>query len=386
MSDYEVVQTWTENIYFQVFTGSISFCKTKPCDPSTLSYFRSRIGSKGSEIILKHSVLIHGESVLESEAIIDSTVQPKYITFPTESGLTLAVIKQCWKFSNHLEFSFDTNYEDEVSSLRKNINFLKNKKDIPSKELNISRLKDIANDLLTQLPYKVGLEISSNPNFKNLIHIYRTAVNQKKHDSNKIYSIFEPDVACIAKGKYRTKYEFGSKVSLIIGRNHKIILGVKSFKGAPYDGNTIEPTLDMIRDHFNGYQPSILIGDLGYRGDRVINGVLTITPDNYRKVSTLEEKLHIGKMLSDRSAIEPIIGHLKFDHNLGLNKLHGFIGDEVNALLSAAAFNLKKYARIEDQKLVVACAFKYGKHINHPKRKTKSVPFYKPSKQPRLIQ
>jgi len=44
-----------------------------------------------------------------------------------------------------------------------------------------------------------------------------------------------------------------------------------------------------------------------------------------------------------RAAIEPVIGHLKSDHRLSRNYLKGFIGDEINLLMAATAFNLKKW-------------------------------------------
>ena len=47
-----------------------------------------------------------------------------------------------------------------------------------------------------------------------------------------------------------------------------------------------------------------------------------------------------------RAAIEPVIGHLKSDHRMARNYLKGFKGDEINLLLAASAFNLKKWINI----------------------------------------
>jgi IS5 family transposase len=43
-----------------------------------------------------------------------------------------------------------------------------------------------------------------------------------------------------------------------------------------------------------------------------------------------------------RQAIEPHIGHLKNEGKLGLCRLKGFVGDQINALLYAASYNLKQ--------------------------------------------
>jgi IS5 family transposase len=215
---------------------------------------------------------------------------------------------------------------------------------------------------------------------------YSKAVNQNKYDPNKIYSIYEPDVACIAKGKAYAKYEFGNKISILISKNSKIIVAVQSFQGNPYDGDTIEATINMASQTFDGYKPEITIGDLGYRGRIVVGCVKIIHPDLLRNASDPDVREKILKMLSSRSAIEPIFGHLKSDHPLGRNMLHGVARDGINAVISAAAFNFKKFARLEETKLTVAISGVYGKKpTRRPKRKTRGVPFCKPLDTPRLF-
>jgi IS5 family transposase len=44
-----------------------------------------------------------------------------------------------------------------------------------------------------------------------------------------------------------------------------------------------------------------------------------------------------------RAAIEPIIGHLKSDFRLSRNLLKGQVGDEINVLMAASAWNLRKW-------------------------------------------
>ncbi|KAF3984758.1 MAG: transposase, partial [Methylococcales symbiont of Hymedesmia sp. n. MRB-2018] len=49
------------------------------------------------------------------------------------------------------------------------------------------------------------------------------------------------------------------------------------------------------------------------------------------------------KLCKRRAAIEPIIGHLKSDFRLSRNLLKGNIGDEINVLMAACAWNLRKW-------------------------------------------
>ncbi|EMO43257.1 transposase DDE domain protein [Leptospira noguchii serovar Autumnalis str. ZUN142] len=49
--------------------------------------------------------------------------------------------------------------------------------------------------------------------------------------------------------------------------------------------------------------------------------------------------------MNRRSAIEPVISHLKHDHNMVRNFLKGKEEDRINAILSAAGFNFSKLIR-----------------------------------------
>ncbi len=55
-------------------------------------------------------------------------------------------------------------------------------------------------------------------------------LEQKRGDKNKIYSFHEPDVSSIAKGKDHKKYEFGSKVSILLTKNVGITVGAKKVR------------------------------------------------------------------------------------------------------------------------------------------------------------
>jgi len=71
-------------------------------------------------------------------------------------------------------------------------------------------------------------------------------LKQTEKDSNKIYSLHEPEVRCIAKGKEAKKYEFGNKVSLAKTMKSGIIVGAVGFKENLYDADTLEPQLKQI--------------------------------------------------------------------------------------------------------------------------------------------
>lgn len=170
-------------------------------------------------------------------------------------------------------------------------------------------------------------------------------LGQKRGDSNKIYSLHEPDVACIAKGKAHKKYEFGSKVSVAVGQRSGLILGVQTFKGNPHDSRTLAPTLERV-ESATGKKVGTVVVDRGYRGagSHIGDDVELILPDN-RKAGCPARRRRKRKYCRRRAAIEPVIGHMKTDCRMQRNYLSGWDGDQMNALLAAAGFNFRKLLR-----------------------------------------
>ena len=87
LSDESTVARWIENPYWQYFTGEQYFQTSKPFDPSEYVHFIKRMGEEGMEKIMSYTIKIHRGSTEEKEVQIDSTVEPKNITFSTDSKL-----------------------------------------------------------------------------------------------------------------------------------------------------------------------------------------------------------------------------------------------------------------------------------------------------------
>jgi len=90
-----------------------------------------------------------------------------------------------------------------------------------------------------------------------------------------------------------------------------------------------------------GYKQGVC--DRGYRGKSSVNETQIILPKKALKRDTRYQKDKKRKQCRRRAAIEPIIGHLKSDFRLARNYLKGTIGDHINLLMAAAAWNLKKW-------------------------------------------
>jgi IS5 family transposase len=93
-------------------------------------------------------------------------------------------------------------------------------------------------------------------NFAKLLQTAHRIHAQQRHDKNKIYSVHEPEVECIAKGKAGKQYEFGNKVSVAVSSRGGWFVGAKSFTGNPYDGHTLAEQMKQVEN---------LIGEQGQR-------------------------------------------------------------------------------------------------------------------------
>jgi IS5 family transposase len=125
LSDERVVEVWVQNPYYQAFCGMEHFQWQFPCDPSELVYFRKRIGESGVEKIFQASVLLHGGQALEREVVIDTTVQEKNITFPTDTKLRVKVMGRCWKLAKEENIRLRRSYRRELKKVLRVIRFSK---------------------------------------------------------------------------------------------------------------------------------------------------------------------------------------------------------------------------------------------------------------------
>ena len=277
--------------------------------------------------------MLHGEQALEREVVIDTTVQEKNITFPTDTKLRTKVMRRCWKQRN-------------ISNCGAAHKSTRDKKKVVAAR---RRVKTMANALLRDIMRK--LPQNSLADRQDELALYHKAVNQERRDTNKIYSLHEPQVCCIGKGKEHKKYEFGAKAAIVMTKTRCIIVGAKSFVRNEYDGNTLKDVLSHVAD-IRGSAPETAFCDRGFRGRKRVDDTAIVLPESPSPKATEHFKRKARKNFGRRSAIEPVIGHLKNDFRLARNYLKGTVGDAINLLLAAAAFNCRKWMNAVAQGLL----------------------------------
>lgn len=342
VSDEDLIPSWIQNPYWQYFCGEQYFRDSAPCDPSDLVHFRKRIGKEGSELIFKQSIKMHGDEAKETSIVVDTTVQEKDTTYPVDVKLYHSIIKECWEIGNRTGIKFHQSFRFLLHTQRKIVRFINQPKKRKAAYRAIRRIKSYAGKLLKELRRKITVE--QNEIYEKRFEIFERVLKQKRQDSNKIYSLHETHIYCIAKGKEHKKYEFGVKASIAVTKDSGIIIGAMTFEKNIHDSSTLEETLKQVKSNTES-EPEEAICDRGYRGKSVVEGVKIVIPKPLPSNATIKEIEIIKNKFRRRSAIEPIIGHLKFDHRMIRNHLKGIQGDFINCVLAAAGFNLKKMLR-----------------------------------------
>jgi len=342
VSDETVVLQWSENAYYQYFCGGLEFTPHEPCDASELVHFRKRIGEKGMEIILAESIRVNTDKDDEDHfhtAFIDSTVQEKNITYPTDAKLHKKIIKNVLKIVRQESLPLRQSYTRTLKGIYRAQRFRNHPRN-RKKALKADRqLKTIAGRLVRELERNLG----GRSGYEKMFELYYRVLSQNRQSKDKVYSLHEPDVVCISKGKEHKKYEFGNKVSILRSWSG-LILGACSFRNE-YDGHTIQETLEQTQ-RMTGKHINNLAADRGYRGVRQIGPTRVLIPDVPKARDTYHQKRKKHKLFCKRAGIEPTIGHLKQDHRLSRNFYKGVEGDAINVILAAAAYNFKRAMRV----------------------------------------
>ena len=348
ISDESVVEQWFENIYYQYFSGEKSYACGMPCEASELVHFRNRIGDEGIKLIFKESIRVNGKDGKQKQATTDTTVQEKNITYPTDNKLHRKIIKKCIAIAQEQGIEQRQTYRRILKKLLMDQRFRNHPKNKGKARKADKKVKTIAGRLVRELERKLppGLH-------QTILTLFKQVLAQKKTDSNKIYSLHEPHVQCISKGKEHKKYDpiaigFGSKVSIITTKNTGVIIGAINIEKNVHDSKTLAPAIEQ-QQRLTGIVLKNNFVDRGYRGVKEVLGTKITIPDTPPKQRTAYEKQQLRKGFKRRAAIEPKIGHLKQDHRLSRNFYKGIKGDNRNVMLAAAAMNFKRIMNIYKQ-------------------------------------
>jgi len=102
------------------------------------------------------------------------------------------------------------------------------------------KVKTIDGRLVSEIERKLPPSL-----YQDTLALFKQVLAQKKTDTGKVYSLHEPHVQCISKGKEHKKYEFGSKVSVITTKNTGVIIGAINIEKNVHDSKTLQPAIEQ---------------------------------------------------------------------------------------------------------------------------------------------
>ena len=346
-SDESLVARWVENPYWQFFCGLCYMQHELPIDPSSLSRWRKRVGAERLEKLLEATIqaaLAIGALRLQElqKVNVDTTVQEKAIAFPTDARLYHKMRMALVRRAQSLGLSLRQNYRFKGKKLLAKQGRYAHARQMKRAAKMTRGLKTILGRVMRDIErkaHKLQGQIADEP-LRELVAMAQRLLAQTRTSKNKLYSVHAPEVECLAKGKAHKRYEFGCKTSVAATNKNNWIVGAHALHDNPYDGHTLSGAIGQV-ERLTGHSPQDVMVDQGYRGhgykgSAIVHVVRTIPKRATRAVR---------RMLKRRAAIEPTIGHLKSGNRLDRNYLTGQEGDRINALLSAAGYNLRKLLR-----------------------------------------
>jgi IS5 family transposase len=351
LSDEVLCERWVENPYYQFFCGEEFFQHRLVFDRSSLTRWRQRMGEEKLQALIQESLSVatRTDAIKPSElskVIVDTTVQPKNVMFPTDAKLLNRAREILVRLADKHGVGLRQSYVRVGKyALIKHQRYA-HAKQFKRANRSLRKLKTYLGRVSRDIARKIGGDEHLQAAFARALSLARTVREQKQHQRGyKVYSLHAPEVECIGKGKAHKPYEFGVKVSVATTLSHakggQFVTHVKAMPGKPYDGHTLATVIPEM-EALLGNTIQRLIADKGYRGHNA--------PADYKfRVFIAGQKRRmtpkIKREMRRRSAIEPVIGHLKAEHRMERNYLAHRAGDAANAVLAAAGYNFRLLIR-----------------------------------------
>jgi IS5 family transposase len=348
LSDEGVCERWVYDPYFQYFTGEEFFQHTFPHERSGLTHWRGRIGDR-LEVLLQESLRVaHDTGALKKDDLarisVDTTVQPKNVTHPTDAKLMLTAIRQLAKLAKEHGVELRQSYLRVAKRAALMAGRYAHAKQFKrcNRELRFLRTR------LGRLIRDIRRKINGDEQLEEVFAVPLSKATQIRRQRQqqrgwKLYSWHAPETECIGKGKAHRPYEFGVKVSIATtnrrAKGGRFVLHAKALPGNPYDGHTLANVITET-EKLTGREIERAYVDKGYRGHDAPKPLRVFLSGQKRGVFGI-----IKRELRRRSAIEAVIGHMKTDGHMGRNFLKGRSGDHANAILTAVGYNFRLVLR-----------------------------------------
>jgi len=179
--------------------------------------------------------------------IVDTTVMPKAVAHPTDSRLLDKARQHLVKAAQIHGLKLRQNYNRIAPRLAVQIGRYAHAKQFKRMRQAVRTLRSRVGRVHRDVQRQLGaLSESARVKIQELLQRTERILNQRPRDKNKLYALHAPEVECISKGKARTPYEFGVKVSVATTLKEGLVVGMRSMPGNPYDGHTLAEALEQV--------------------------------------------------------------------------------------------------------------------------------------------
>jgi len=341
-SDESVVERWVENPYWQYFCGYTHLQHQCPIHPTSMTRWRKRVGANRLVELLEETIALAKReghvSKRDLERVnVDTTVQEKNITYPTDSKLLYRALQKLVGAARSRSIELRQSYLRVGKIAAVKASRYAHARQYKRMRRSLRKLRTYVGRLIRDIRRKTS---HLDPALATLLTRADRVRQQQPHDTNKLYSLHEPEVQCISKGKAHKRYEFGQKVAVASTNRGNWMVAARLLPDNPYDGHTLAETLSVV-ERITSVGLTDVYVDKGYRG----HGYAGATNIHVAGAAYANRSRSERRRRRRRSAIEPKIGHLKSDHRMDRCFLAGLAGDAINAVLAAAGSNLRKLLR-----------------------------------------
>jgi IS5 family transposase len=364
-SDERAVEELHENAYWQCFCGFETFQTAILLEATSLVKFRNRLGAEGMKQIEAVLLRTWGQMglVKTKKIAADTTAQPKNIAYPTDVDLLHRIrekiVQEVRRVREEVTLRKPFRPFHRVSKgvvlgikkfhrrdpekrakatqkLRTIVTQVIHQANRVVHTLYVRKRKDLARPLqqLTSLGFKIVEQTGD--------------VLQGRKPKRRLYSLHEPGVAAIRKGKSHPDCEFGSIVSLALNEDG-LILGHQEYQRNVADVKTLDPLLRAVQIN-TGVIPQEISADRGFsrslskerRWCRRLGVKRLAIPRKGKRPHPDRRAPWFRRAIRRRVAVEPVIGHLKQDHRMNRCRYKGWVGDTANVAWASLAWNTKK--------------------------------------------
>lgn len=327
-----------------------------------MTRWRQRMGEERLEALLQESLSVAVKVGAAKPAdftriIVDTTVQEKAVAHPTDAKLIHRARERLVRQARAAGIVLRQSYSRVGKFALIKQQRYAHAKQFKRAKAKLRTLKTYLGRTIRNISRKIAGNVALEQAFRRTLWQATRVMTQKPRDPlPKIHALHAPEVECIGKGKSHKPYEFGVKASIATtldrSKGGQFAVHAKALPGKPYDGHTLATIIPDI-ENLTGATLTRILADAGYKGHNA--------PQTHKfRVFTAGQKRNvtpaIKRQMRRRSAVEPVIGHIKNEHRMDRNYLAHQAGDAANPILAAVGYNFSLILKWIKDLWLIFCA------------------------------